>query len=118
MSTPRAPHPALSLAPTLEQVRTQEPVAPRQLRVRVSRDLETICLRCLENDAAKRYPTAAALADDLLRFLDGQPSVTPTRIVRPAIVLGAFGIGAIWELVRRSPRQVLTPRVATPAPRR
>jgi tetratricopeptide (TPR) repeat protein len=58
---------------TLEMVRTQEPVPPRRLTPKLSRDLETICLKCLEKDAAGRYPSAAALAEDLRYFVAGLP---------------------------------------------
>jgi len=58
---------------TIQQVLTVEPSRPRALAPAVPRDLETICLKCLEKDQRKRYPTADALADDLRAYLDGRP---------------------------------------------
>jgi len=57
----------------LHQVLHDDPVPPRRLNDRVPRDLETICLKAMAKDAGRRYPTAAALADDLRRHLDGRP---------------------------------------------
>ncbi|HLJ95309.1 MAG TPA: protein kinase, partial [Gemmataceae bacterium] len=58
---------------TLEQVQTLDPVPPRHQQPKVPRDLETICLKCLEKEPHRRYGTAEALADDLDLFRSGKP---------------------------------------------
>lgn len=89
--TGRAPFQADSLEAILRQVASEEPVAPRRLNPSLSRDLENVCLKCLEKDPSQRYPTAAGLADDLERFLAQEPVLA--RPVGP--------LSRIWRWSRR-----------------
>src|SRR5207253_2968386 len=94
--TGRVPFRGATPLSTLEQVRTQEPVPPRRWRPSVSVDLETICLKCLEKEPAKRYPSALALADDLRCLLAGPPiQARPTALGQ-----------RLWRSARRHPLRV------------
>lgn len=71
--TGQVPFRGTNLLHTLEQVRSEEPVPPRQLRPQLPRDLETICLQCLRKDPYERYVSASALVQDLRHFLQSEP---------------------------------------------
>ena len=91
--TGRPPFRGATLFETLEQVRSNDPVSPRHLQPRTPRDLETICLKCLEKNPARRYSSALALANELRCFLNGE-SIT----ARPAGIVERWG-----KWIRKNP---------------
>jgi WD40 repeat protein len=91
--TGRAPFQSAVPLETVLQVLEQEPVPPSKIDPRVDRDLETICLKCLDKNAARRYGSAEALAEELERWLRGEPI-----LARPLPALARA-----WKWAKRRP---------------
>ena len=91
--TGRPPFRAATVAETLAQLLEQEPIPPRQIRSSIPLDLERVCLECLEKQPEDRYPSAAAFASDLERFLRGD-----------GVHAGSSGpVRRLWRWARREP---------------
>lgn len=111
MLTGRPPFRGESFVETQRQVISDDPVPPTRLNPRTPRDLQTICLKCLEKAPEHRYATALGLAEDLDRFLRGEPIAArpvspPERLVRwsrrnpaAAAFAGALGVVGVLSLV-------------------
>jgi hypothetical protein len=136
--TRRPPFIAGSADAILAQVLNDDPPAPRSLVPSLPRDVEVITLRCLHKDPALRYDSARELADDITRYLDGEPILARreprlhrawrlARRHRALVVLGAvslvalLALGALWgrewlasraERARGSARSQLAARLA------
>ncbi len=125
--TGRPPFRAETPLETVLRVMETEPVAPSKINRRIDRDVETICLKCLEKDPGKRYGSAEALAEELERWLRGEPIEArqsnifertgkwvrrkPLQAALSAVVLGAAAI--IVGVVFVSSRQVREERQTT-----
>jgi serine/threonine protein kinase len=137
--TRRPPLQGASTFETIEQVRGRCPVPPRTLDPAIPRDLEVICLKCLEKEPGRRYASAGAMADDLGRSLDGRPiSARPVSLFekarrwcrrRPAIasliaalavsLVGGFALlFALWRLAEAGRSRVEAEHVRVEAARR
>ncbi len=114
--TGRPPFHGATALDTLVQVREQEPKPPRAFNTHLDRDLETICLKCLEKDAQRRYRSAEALAEDLDRWLahepiQARPATVTARVAKwarrkPVVAALAAGVllvsllgvaGIVWQ---------------------
>jgi serine/threonine protein kinase len=89
----RPPFKAATAMATMRQVLNVEPVALRELNPEVDQDVETICMKCLEKEPDRRFQTASEVADELKRFINGEP-ILSRPLSRPE---------RLWRWCRRNP---------------
>ncbi len=121
----RPPFKAATALETMSQVKSAEPVPPSRFQPGVPRDIETICLKCMEKSSGRRYATAVALGEDLHRFLSGEPILArPARVWERAfkwarrrpmvaallatvVLVTALGVGLVaWQWRRAESKAV------------
>ncbi|WP_165070631.1 serine/threonine-protein kinase [Paludisphaera rhizosphaerae] len=126
--TGRAPHVGSSVVDTLDRVRKVPPEPPSRINRKVPRDLESVCLKCLEKEPSRRYASARELAEDLDRWLEGRPTLArpvsalargrmwarrhplPAALASAlgaAVILGMIGVGWQWREAERQRRHAL-----------
>ena len=128
----RPPFRGESTLDTLEMLRSDEPVRPRRLVPKLTRDVETICLKCLEKDPGRRYASATALAHDLQAFLAGEsiearpprlwergmkgarrhPALATLVVVLVVAVAAVAGLSAVYQAHLRKANRDLTAALA------
>ncbi|MSQ97617.1 MAG: serine/threonine protein kinase, partial [Gemmataceae bacterium] len=118
--TGRPPFEAGNVLDVILKVINDEPEAPSRTQPTLSRDLEAICLKCLQKQPLERYPDAAALADDLRRFLTGKPlryaaSYKSTRLYGWRVAATAAVVGLVLGLVLASGVSVILMPATPPA---
>ncbi len=101
--TGRAPFVGSTPVETIRQVIHEDPLPPSRLQPRLNRDLETICLKCMQKEPEKRYQTAGEVAQELKRVLDGTPILA--RRITPA--------ERAWKWCRRNPKVATLSGIAT-----
>ncbi len=117
--TARAPFQGETIEATIDQVLHTEPVSLRLLNPAVPRDLETLCLKCLEKEPLRRYQTAEEVVEELERFLSSEPilarPISPVErawrwcrrkpviaaLASAVLLVGCFGLaGIVWQWLR------------------
>jgi len=116
--TGQSPFKAEDFYDELSNVLNKEPVRPTRIMPNLNRDLETICMKCLEKEPSERYQSAKELADDIKRFLDGEVimarpagwiamfirkarknkiAVTAVGLATALVIAGAIVVGLFWS---------------------
>ena len=126
----RPPFKAATALETMSQVKSAEPVPPSRFQPGLPRDVETICLKCMEKSPGRRYATAVALAEDLHRFLSGEPILArPARawerafkwarrrpmvaaLLATVVLVTALGVGLVTWQWRRAESKALAESIA------
>jgi len=112
--TGRPPFKGANVIDTLEQIRRQRPIPPRAFNLKISPDLDAVCMKCLRRNPSDRYATAQEAAEDLHRYLKGMPTDArpestlvqvvrvlqrPRAMVAAAVLLAVFALSIAGSLM-------------------